>query len=306
MSRHTATSIGAGVLTLGFIYGAYMTETFRGAILSIPRGQFEAAAAFGMGPVQSFVRITMPQMVRYALPGFTNDNFRLQNRREDWILRLPRARTNQYIDRVAEAHNQSIAAMLGIAPEVAWRDAEGTSLTPTLASTRALAAADFDDGKLPRVVAPLRRLHRSEQAFKGRVEPGPTLARYAALLDPSTRRRFEPRLRQAERVIGRLEVEDASPVPSHNDLVLENLLLGADRLWIIDWEYSAMASPYWDLATLCNAAGLDFAQSRRLLHAYCADGEQMEESVLFDYRGLLQLLGDCWMEVFARPGLHIC
>ena len=35
----------AGVLTLGFIYGAYMTETFRGAILAIPRGQFEAAAA---------------------------------------------------------------------------------------------------------------------------------------------------------------------------------------------------------------------------------------------------------------------
>ena len=63
----------AGVLTLGFIYGAYMTETFRGAILSIPRGQFEAAAAFGMRPLQAFVRITLPQLVRYALPGFTNN-----------------------------------------------------------------------------------------------------------------------------------------------------------------------------------------------------------------------------------------
>ena len=63
----------AGVLTLGFIYGAYMTETFRGAILSIPCGQFEAAAAFGMRPVQAFVRITLPQMVRYALPGFANN-----------------------------------------------------------------------------------------------------------------------------------------------------------------------------------------------------------------------------------------
>jgi arginine/ornithine transport system permease protein len=63
----------AGVLTIGFIYGAYMTETFRGAILSIPKGQMEAAWAFGMGRTQAFIRITAPQMVRYALPGFTNN-----------------------------------------------------------------------------------------------------------------------------------------------------------------------------------------------------------------------------------------
>ena len=66
-------SFAAGVLTIGFIYGAYMTETFRGAILSIPKGQMEAAWAFGMGRIQTFVRITAPQMVRYALPGFTNN-----------------------------------------------------------------------------------------------------------------------------------------------------------------------------------------------------------------------------------------
>jgi len=63
----------AGVLTIGFIYGAYMTETFRGAILAIPPGQAEAAWAFGMGRTQTFLRITAPQMVRYALPGFTNN-----------------------------------------------------------------------------------------------------------------------------------------------------------------------------------------------------------------------------------------
>jgi arginine/ornithine transport system permease protein len=63
----------AGVITIGFIYGAYMTETFRGAILSIPKGQMEAAWAFGMSRTQTFVRITLPQMVRYALPGFTNN-----------------------------------------------------------------------------------------------------------------------------------------------------------------------------------------------------------------------------------------
>jgi len=63
----------AGVATLGFIFGAYLTETFRGAILAIPHGQAEAGRAFGMTPLQVFRRIVLPQMVRLALPGFANN-----------------------------------------------------------------------------------------------------------------------------------------------------------------------------------------------------------------------------------------
>lgn len=63
----------AGVFAIGFVFGAYMTETFRGAILAIPRGQIEAGIACGMTPIKVFTRITWPQMVRYALPSFTNN-----------------------------------------------------------------------------------------------------------------------------------------------------------------------------------------------------------------------------------------
>jgi His/Glu/Gln/Arg/opine family amino acid ABC transporter permease subunit len=63
----------AGVLTIGFIYGAYMTETFRGAYLAIPRGQVEAGIACGMNPSLLFRRIVWPQLVRYALPSFGNN-----------------------------------------------------------------------------------------------------------------------------------------------------------------------------------------------------------------------------------------
>ncbi|WP_422395978.1 ABC transporter permease [Roseovarius rhodophyticola] len=63
----------AGTLTLGFIFGAYMTETFRGAILAIPTGQIEAGKAIGMSPGQIFRIVTWPQMVRFALPSFTNN-----------------------------------------------------------------------------------------------------------------------------------------------------------------------------------------------------------------------------------------
>jgi arginine/ornithine transport system permease protein len=63
----------AGIATIGFIFGAYMGETFRGAILAIPAGQIEAATAFGMRPVRIFRRIVLPQMLRHALPGFGNN-----------------------------------------------------------------------------------------------------------------------------------------------------------------------------------------------------------------------------------------
>jgi His/Glu/Gln/Arg/opine family amino acid ABC transporter permease subunit len=63
----------AGVLTIGFIYGAYLAETFRGAILAIPHGQLEAAQAYGMRRGQALRRIVLPQMVRHAIPGFSNN-----------------------------------------------------------------------------------------------------------------------------------------------------------------------------------------------------------------------------------------
>jgi His/Glu/Gln/Arg/opine family amino acid ABC transporter permease subunit len=63
----------AGTLTIGFIFGAFFGETFRGAFLAVPRGQMEAGAAFGMSPARIFRRILFPQMLRYALPGLGNN-----------------------------------------------------------------------------------------------------------------------------------------------------------------------------------------------------------------------------------------
>lgn len=63
----------AGVVTIGFIFGAYMTETFRGAFLAVERGQVEAGMAYGMSRWHIFHRIIFPQMMRHALPGLSNN-----------------------------------------------------------------------------------------------------------------------------------------------------------------------------------------------------------------------------------------
>ena len=63
----------AGVLVLSLIYGAYFTETMRGAIMAIPPGQMEAGVAYGMSSMQVLRRITFPLMMRFALPGIQNN-----------------------------------------------------------------------------------------------------------------------------------------------------------------------------------------------------------------------------------------
>ncbi|WP_375057572.1 ABC transporter permease [Zobellella sp. DQSA1] len=63
----------AGIITIGFIFGAYMTETFRGAILAVDKGELEAARAYGMTSTLVFRRILFPQMMRHALPGLGNN-----------------------------------------------------------------------------------------------------------------------------------------------------------------------------------------------------------------------------------------
>lgn len=62
----------AGVLVIGIVQGAYSTEVLRGAMLAVPRGELEAAQAYGMGGWLMLRRITLPAMLPFALPGLAN------------------------------------------------------------------------------------------------------------------------------------------------------------------------------------------------------------------------------------------
>lgn len=65
-------AFAAAVAALGLIYGAYLTDVLRGAIQAIPKGQIEAARAYGMHAPLRFRRIIFPQMIRFAVPGMGN------------------------------------------------------------------------------------------------------------------------------------------------------------------------------------------------------------------------------------------
>jgi polar amino acid transport system permease protein len=69
----TLTALQAGVIALGFNYGAYMTEIFRAGIQSVGHGQIEAAEALGMTYRQRMRRIVLPQAFRMIIPPTGNE-----------------------------------------------------------------------------------------------------------------------------------------------------------------------------------------------------------------------------------------
>ncbi|EHY1013292.1 arginine ABC transporter permease ArtQ [Vibrio vulnificus] len=62
----------SGVIALSLIFASYASQTIRGALKAVNKGQREAASALGMSKSRTFFGIVLPQAVRHALPGLTN------------------------------------------------------------------------------------------------------------------------------------------------------------------------------------------------------------------------------------------
>ncbi len=97
--------------------------------------------------------------------------------------------------------------------------------------------------------------------FEGTVDIELLVTRYYQLMPKPKQIELSDSFQNTRLTIKNILQQDKRLVPSHNDLVLENILFDKRRIWIIDWEYAAMASPYWDIATLCNAAQLTASQA---------------------------------------------
>lgn len=64
----------AATLAFIFNYTAYFAEIFRGGLIAIDKGQYEAAQVLGLNKFQTMVRVIMPQMIRTALPAVANES----------------------------------------------------------------------------------------------------------------------------------------------------------------------------------------------------------------------------------------
>jgi thiamine kinase-like enzyme len=211
------------------------------------------------------------------LHGLTNLVYKVETPAGAFVLRMPAATAGDLIDRSAEAANARAAARLGVAPEVVHAEPKGAMLTRYVDGI-AMSPAAFRgrDGAIDRAAEALSRLHGSGVAFANEFRLFEAIDRYLAALAASGHE-VPPKADELRREIGRiraaLESWPVAPAPCHCDPTGLNIIDTGAKALLIDWEFSGMADPAFDLAYLSVEAAFDAGQDARLLAAY-ADGRR--------------------------------
>jgi len=94
------------------------------------------------------------------------------------------------------------------------------------------------------------------------------------------------------------KVLDAHPIPlapCHCDPLCENFIDDGERMWIVDWEYSGMNDPFWDLGDVSVEAGFAREHDEQMMQAYC--GGRLDDALfgrMVIYKAMCDLLWTLW------------
>jgi thiamine kinase-like enzyme len=235
-----------------------------------------------------------------AIGSITNQTYRLDVDQDSYVVRVA-GQTTRYLDRAVETHNAAIAAELGLAPPVLFLD-DKLLVTRFVAGAQPLNANDLGDpSRLQQVGGLLSRLQRSERPFRGERHPFGEIDRYLGQYPHARAVAFRRALQPVAAALAR------SPrplVPAHVDASPANFLLGGDdRLWLVDWEFSSMADPAWDPASvLKQRATRDDEAALRFVAAILGDAGEAALGRIELFKIALCLVAGSWcaMEAAAR------
>lgn len=231
------------------------------------------------------------------LGGLTNRVYRL----DGLILRVPGEGTAEYIDRANEAQAARAAADAGVSPDLIHADpATGLMVTRYLPGTTTMSPDAFRQrpGAPARAARALRRLHVSGQVFPARFELFAMIDDYLRILsgkEVALPEGYHAVVAEAQAVRAALARSPAPLAPCHCDPLCENFLDTGTQMWIVDWEYSGMNDPMWDLGDLSVEAGFDAAQDEELLTAW-HDGPPPPQARarMVIYKAMCDLLWTLW------------
>lgn len=205
--------------------------------------------------------------------GITNRNYLVTLGGNRYVIRVPGKDTSLLgIDRGAEREANQNAALLGVAPRVVAQLEDPPCLVTEFVECKAMEAEDLrEPATLREVIGSIRKVHDSGAALPTSFDSFRVVEEYRATAAerggdiPDAFDQAHERSREIEAALSGHEHE---PVPCHNDLLAGNFLRGADRIWVVDWEYAGMGDRYFDLANFAINNELTEDQYPELLADY--------------------------------------
>ena len=244
--------------------------------------------------VQSVTSIT-------RLGGLTNLVHRVDLPDASVVVRIPGDGTEEYIDRAVEAVNAKAAARAGVSPEVLFVETEtGLMITEAVQNIVTMTPDAFASrtGSPARAGAALAKLHQSGEVFEFRFELFSMIDDYLKILstkDVELPTGYDDVVAAAGPIKEALENAEITLAPCHCDPLCENFLDDGQVMWIIDWEYSGMNDPLWDVGDLSVEAGMDAAQEHELLTAYFGrEPTDAERGRVVIHKAMCDLLWTLW------------
>jgi len=251
--------------------------------------------------VPLFKDVSPERIAAERLGGMTNRNYKVMLDGAAYVLRVAGEGTSDYIDRKVEAHNARVAAAAGVGAEVVFFDAaDGLMLCRYLENTCTMTPDSFrtTTGAPARAARALKRMHDCGQPFEFRFELFSMIDEYLgvlAKLGATLPDGYHDVVEEAGAVRQVLHRHPGTLAPCHCDPLCENFLDDGARMWVVDWEYSGMNDPIWDLGDLSVEAGFSEAHDWEMMEAYCG---ATPPSAVFGrmvvYKAMCDLLWTLW------------
>ena len=239
--------------------------------------------------------------VTQSLQGSGNRTMRLLLSGDDLVLRIAGKETVGLVDRTREYDHMLKAAALGIGPEVVAVDPAAGVVLTRFVKGRGLDTLErpYEPGVLTRLGRVLARL-RTARGFEGLMDPWVKIDAYldeAECTAPDSSEAFGPLWAAVNGLRDACRLERKTLVASHVDPVPENIVDFDDRAILLDWEYSALCHPLWDIAYFAAEAALSPGECRILLDA---GGMDDDSGLLSKWIAVARSLSLAWCLVRAR------
>ncbi|MFO1088135.1 MAG: choline kinase family protein [Hyphomicrobiales bacterium] len=235
------------------------------------------------------------------LGGLTNLVFRVEGKGDGMVLRIPGKGTEQYINRANEAQAAREAAKAGVSPEVLFfDDRTGVMITRLVDGVTTMTPDNFRSikGSPARAGKIFRQLHDSGAKFNFRFELFSMIDEYLKVLstkDVELPAGYHDVVKEAGAVRAALDAHPLPLVACHCDPLCENFLDTGERMWLVDWEYSGMNDPMWDLGDLSVEAGFDHAQDEEMIRGYFgSEASPSDRGRIVIYKAMCDLLWTLW------------